>query len=238
MWLVAGALIIGCNDNATTSSASTSGKSGSLARFAVVGHYLYTVDRETMRLFDIESGTAKFLADLQVGFNIETIFARGNALFLGSRNGVYIYDISIPDKPAHLSTYQHIASCDPVVADDNYAYSTLSTGRPTCWRGTNVLDIIDISNLSFPKQVTTLLMNDPRGLGIVSSNRLVVCDQGLKLIDISNRILPKLLCYRNDERPFDIIPSNNSFIAVIPGGLANYIVQSDTLQLIGKLVYK
>lgn len=231
--------LIGCQDGSSTSSnGNGTGKSGSLARFNIVGHYLYTVDREMLRLFDLEDGTAKFTAEIPVGFNVETIFARGNTLFLGSRNGVYIYDINIPDKPQHLSTYQHIASCDPVVADESYAYSTLSSGRPDCWRGRNALDIIDVTDLRNPKQVISLIMSDPRGLGLTSINRLVVCDKGLKLIDITNRRSPSLLHYLIEGLPSDIIPDKNKFVAVTPEGISNYIVENDSLKFVGKLTYR
>lgn len=231
--------LIGCREGSSTSAnSSVTGRSGSLARFAIVGRYLYTVDREMLRLFDLESGAAKFVAEIHVGFNIETIFGRKNTLFLGARNGVYIYDISKPDKPIHLSTYQHIASCDPVVADEYYAYSTLSSGRPNCWRGLNALDIIDVSDLYYPKQTATIIMDDPRGLGLTSANRLVVCDKGLKLIDITNRHSPLLLHYLTGERPSDIIPGENRFVAVMPDGISNYAVVNDSLQYIGTLSYK
>ncbi len=50
-------------------------------------------------------------------------------MFLGSTNGMYIYDISAPDTPKYVSELQHVTSCDPVVVDDKYAYVTLRGGN-------------------------------------------------------------------------------------------------------------
>lgn len=239
------AIGFGSCENSTTQSASNSngngnnsGHSGSLARFAIADHYLYTVDKTTLRLFDLEGRNAKFINEIPVGFNIETIFVRENTLFLGSSNGVHIYDISTRTAPQHLSTYQHIVSCDPVVADAFYAYSTLSTGRPNCMRGANLLDIIDISDLTHPNRVFSVPLSNPGGLGLLGNNRLVVCDNGIKLLDITNPRQPVLLQTVTTERPFDIIPFKERFVAVVPGGLTNFAVQNDSLQLMGKLVYK
>ena len=53
---------------------------------------------------------------------LKTIFNKGNRLFLGSTNGLYIYDITIPATPRYISEFLHVTSCDPVVVDDTYAY--------------------------------------------------------------------------------------------------------------------
>lgn len=242
-YLIAGACCLLMFDSCQNSGTSPttpggSGKSGSLARFALTDHYLYTVDQTTLRLFDVSQGGAKFITSVPIGFSIETIFARGNTLFLGASDGVHIYDITVRQSPKHLSTYRHITSCDPVVADEQYAYSTLSTGWTTCWRGMNVLDIIDVSDLRSPLRVSSMLLTNPIGLGLTSANRLVVCDNGLKLLNVTDRKKPELLHAISAEKPFDIIPYNDRFIAVIPGGLVNYTVANDSLQLVGKLSYR
>jgi len=234
-------VFVSCDTNSSTSVSPVSsgtGTGGSLARFTLTDTYLYTVDSRTLRVFDLSSGKAVFLTSVAIGFNIETIFARGNTLFLGASDGVHIYDITKRTEPKFLSLFTHIVSCDPVVADANFAYSTLSSGRPRCNRGLNVLDIIDINNLKAPFKVSSLPLTSPQGLGLTSANRLVVCDNGVKLLDITDRTNPKILDAVTSERAFDIIPLGGSFTAVVPGGLTNFTILNDSLRIIGKILYK
>ena len=243
--LVSALTFSSCETNSSSTSESSSnsgngngtGNSGSTAQFIISDHYLYTVDKTT-RLFDLSAGTAKFLREIPVGFSIETIFALGNTLFLGASDGVHIYDITSREAPQFLSTYQHIVSCDPVVADQSFAYCTLSTGRTRCSRGINSLDIIDINDLHSPFLVQSFQLSNPQGLGLVGTNRLVVCDNGLKLFDISERSRAKLLNKSTVANAYDIIPNGNTFTAVVPGGFSNFKIDNDSIQLVGKLIYK
>ncbi|MFO7829338.1 MAG: hypothetical protein R6V23_11990, partial [Bacteroidales bacterium] len=137
--------IYSCDDNSAyySDSSSDTGTSGSLARFAIAGNYLYTVELEQLKIFNVSDETSpQFIKQIYPGFGIETIFAKGDYLFLGSQWGVYIYDISSPENPQQLSVYSHTYSCDPVVVSGNYAYSTLNSAGP-CGRGLNQLDVID-----------------------------------------------------------------------------------------------
>lgn len=228
-----------CKDNngVNATNNGTNGTAGSLTRFILVENYLYTVDQTTLKVFEVDKTNTKFLNSISVGFNIETVFARENTLFLGSSTGIHIFDISNRKVPIHLSIYEHIYSCDPVVANQNYAFATLSTERIRCSRGVNRMDIIDISNLSKPKAVKSLTLSYPEGLGIVSPERLVVCDIGFKLYDISNSKDPKLIDNLTSDYPYDIIPNNGDFIAVAKNSIMNLSIANDKLSIIGKLKY-
>lgn len=64
---------------------------GSLARFKIVGEYLYVADYSNINIFDILNLEApKVLDDLNVAWDIETIFNQGAILFIGGRQGMYI----------------------------------------------------------------------------------------------------------------------------------------------------
>lgn len=111
-------ILTGCDSDFDYSSDTSSdqGTSGSLARFAIAGDYLYTVELEQLKIFNIaDEKSPEFIKQINPGFGIETIFSKENYLFLGSRWGVYIYDISNPQSPQQVSLYSHIYSCDPVV---------------------------------------------------------------------------------------------------------------------------
>jgi len=131
-------------------SSSDEGVAGSLARFTISGDYLYTVEFDQLKIFDISNEKEPvFIKQVNPGPEIESIFSMDKTLFLGSRYGVYILDISNPEYPIVLSEYSHIYSGDPVVVSGNYAYATLSSLRIT-GRGADQLEIIDISNHCCP----------------------------------------------------------------------------------------
>lgn len=208
----------------SSDSSNDTGTSGSLARFAIAGDYLYTVELEQLKIFDISNEQSpEFLKQINPGFGIETIFVNGDYLFLGSRWGVYIYDISNRKSPYQVSYYTHVYSCDPVVVSGNYAYSTLNSSGP-CGRGSDQLDVIDISNISNPMNVYTIDMESPKGLG-VSGDLLFVCDNGIKIYDLTNPAQPLFIRTQNVDA-FDVIPIDDLLIVVAGSGL--YIYEIDT----------
>ncbi|MBI3259869.1 MAG: hypothetical protein HYZ54_10405, partial [Ignavibacteriae bacterium] len=63
-------------------------------------------------------------------------------------------------------------------------------------------------------------------------------DNGIKLFDITDRTKATLVNKNSTANAFDIIPNGNSFTAVIPGGFSNFNIVNDSIQLVGKLIYK
>ena len=229
------------------------GQGGSMARFAISsdGSVLYTVTTDSMKVFNIEDAANPIYhpqRNIRVGFDIETIFPMDTLLFIGSRNGMFIYDISEPRFPAFLSEARHFRSCDPVVAHGNYAYVTLNTISVNCGRTPhNVLDVYDISNLLKPTLIRTVQMNGPTGLGIDGAKqRLFVCDMGLKVYDISN---PQNIKQIDDHvgitevdirKAYDVIPVKGSelLILVAKEGLFQFDYSGDRLRFVSKIEIK
>lgn len=236
----------GCESSGTTTGArlldgngggSNNSVAGSTARFIIVDSTLYTVDSRTLRIFSLSNGKASPRGTFEVGFDIETLFSANNTLFIGSSTGVYFYNIIVREKPEFISKYEHIFSCDPVVADLQFAYATLSTGRTGCWRGQNRLDVIDISNLVSPRLVTSVPLASPRGLGLLSSSRLVVCDGLIRLLDVSNKQNIRVLSTLSSLESNDVIPFSDMFVAINPKGILNISAANDSLRIIGQLLY-
>lgn len=182
--------IQGCGDAGSSSdNTSITGESGSLAKYAVVGNYLYTVNSGVMDIIDIsDASKPKKGSKIHLPWDVETLFSYKNYLYIGAERGVYIYDNSTPLLPTSIAEFSHVQSCDPVVVSDDIAYVTLNTGS-TCWnnrRDTNRLEILDVQNPKEPKLIKTLDMWAPTGLG-VDGNKLFICDgeSGLKLFDIN-----------------------------------------------------
>jgi hypothetical protein len=126
-------------------SASQVGVGGSMSRFTIVNDFLYAVSSSQLYAINIANGTNPTLASSRnMGWNIETIYPFKDRLFIGSRNGMFIYNVSNPAAPVQMSAFTHATSCDPVIADDNYAYVTLRNGT-TCNSTINQLEILDVN---------------------------------------------------------------------------------------------
>lgn len=214
-------------------SNSSTGIAGSLARFAIVNDHLYTVTSNEIIVMDIskpENPTE--IGKKHIGFNIETIFPFNHTLFIGSQNGMFIYDVSKPAYPEFQSNYSHITSCDPVVANNEYAFVTLRNGTQ-CSRGLNQLDIIDIKNIKQPKTIQSYLMMNPKGLAI-DGNNLFICDNVVKWYDISD--IPNLkLLHTIDIRTHDAIATNGTLMLVGEDGLSQYNYTGSTPQFLSKI---
>jgi hypothetical protein len=160
---------------------SPSGESGSTARFTISDNYLYIVDSKRLRIFSIKNAASpEFINKTDIGFDIETIFSKNDLLFIGSKTAMYIYSIEQPENPTMLSTYDHIQSVDPVVADNDYAYVSYNTNRTEYYYSyyytpQNQIEIVDIKEPRQPKSVSTYNLNSPKGLAI-SNKKLFVCD--------------------------------------------------------------
>lgn len=215
------------------------GQGGSMARFKIVGEYLYAVDSHFINVFNISNlETPRALDDVFAGFDIETIFNRGDRLFLGSMSGMYIYDITDPAIPQFISEFQHGTACDPVVVDDNYAYVTLRGGNG-CGATESGLYIVDIRDIENPQLVKSYPLNGPYGLGLKDS-QLFVCDgdSGLKVYDKTDVMDLKELSHFEDIITYDVIPLESHLLMVGDGVLYQYNYQEGGLDLMSTLALK
>lgn len=209
----------------TTTNTTSPGIGGSLARFTIANNTLYAVDDASLRVFDITTASNPFAnGTAYIGRNIETIFPYNNRLFIGSTNGMYIYDISNPASPAYVSTYIHGTACDPVVVDDNYAYITLRSGTP-CNTTFNQLEVVSLQNINSPTLVHTVQMTNPHGLG-KDGTKLFICDgtAGLKLFDATNptAIPTTPVVNVSGIQATDVIPFNNKLLMIGTDGFYQY----------------
>ena len=215
----------GNNGNGNIRNAQVS-MSGSMARFLVKDNCLYTVSSTSeITVFDIAGGEAVSSQTLNVGWSLETLFPYEDYMFVGSRFGMYIYDIS-SCSPEYVSEFQHTESCDPVIVYEDYAYVTLTSGS-ACGGWQDQLDIIDVSTITNPQLRNSYNMTEPQGIGIDGSkNLLFLCDgrDGLKVFDITN---PET-CGSNEVQSFpgidayDVIPMNNTLMLIGDDGLHQY----------------
>jgi hypothetical protein len=223
----------GEQEAASFESPST-GTGGSLARFTIVGDYLYTLSGSAMQLFDItEPASPVAWERVEIGWDIETIFPYQDKLFIGGMTGMYIFDNRNPARPRKICRFAHVTSCDPVVVEGHYAYVTLRGGS-RCGGLKDQLQIIDIRNISNPRLVRTHRMQGPYGLGI-DQGILFVCDGegGLKLFDARDpeNLQPLGIFY--EIYPIDVILERQLAIVVGRGGLYQYDYRNpDDVQLL------
>jgi hypothetical protein len=224
---------------ARSDAGGRAGVGGSMARFTIYDNYLYTVDNTNLQLFNITNPTnPTHHGKVFLGWGIETIFPYTDKLFIGSTTGMHIYDNADPSHPKHLSTYQHVNSCDPVVVEGNFAYVTLRSGTQ-CAGFTNQLDVLNISDLRNPKLIKTYPMQNPHGLGIDQST-LFLCEGtfGLKVFDIADKLQidKNLLAHFRNLDAYDVIPLNNVLMVIGKEGLYQYDYRDPkNLKLLSKM---
>lgn len=237
--IVAAIFLVACSKEDSMSPAGTGGDvnlAGSMARFAIAGKTMYCVTESTLNIYDLTNPSAPVYVNkftLQNG-GVETIFARDSVtLFIGTTTGMYILDVSNAAFPSIYTQYAHVRSCDPVVADNQYAYITLRSDNVTCGRGLDQLEVIDIKNLSNPILKKAYMMISPRGLAI-QNNRLMVCDGGLKIFDKTN---PENLVYISgyEANITDIIPLDSTLITVGADGFKQFRLVNDSLSFVSSL---
>jgi hypothetical protein len=205
------------------SAVNSTGKGGSLARFAIVGNYIYLADYSTIEVHDITNpADAAKKGSVNVGFGVETIFPYKDKLFIGSMDGMYIYDLANPALPVKLGEARHVRTCDPVVANDSIAYVTLR-GSGNCGAATDGLYTYNITNIKSPVQKSLLPMSSPYGLGL-KDTVVFVCraNAGLSIVNVKNSTAPKIMYTLNDGMYYDVIPYDDLLICYVSKGIILY----------------
>jgi hypothetical protein len=210
---------------------TTTGQGGSLARFTIVGNYLYTVDQQKLKVFSlVNPASPSLLSSTDVGFEIETIFPFKDKLFIGSTSVIHIFSITDPEHPQKLSTAispNVMRRCDPVVAKDTVAYATLRTNGP-CGGTQSLLSVFDIHDEMNPVQKYTVQVGEPYGLGY-SDSVLYVCDRnGLNIYNIHNAYMPGFIKTIQGDWYMDVIPYGNTLICWVSDGLILYDITDKT----------
>lgn len=227
-------IFFGCDSNNSTDSLSgETGQGGSLAQFTIVGNYLYTVDQFSLNVFNISNPESPVQVNTSyVGFDIETLSDFGGNLYIGSQTGMFIYDLSNPEEPKQLAAVSHFRACDPVIANQTNAFVTLN-GSAGCGGNLSALEIYDTTTITSPVLISRRNLIAPKGLGLYN-NYLFVCDDEIKVFDISN---PKesVLVNSIDISAFDVIIRNNQLIAIGETNLTQYQLDETNINNIIKL---
>ncbi len=194
------------------------GQGGSLARFTIASSTLYAVDDQNLKAFSLADPIAPvFQGNISLGWGIETIFPYEDKLFIGSQTGMQIFSIANPLAPEHLSTFEHVLACDPVVVANDLAYVTLWGGRD-CGSVGDQLEIIDVSNAREPRSLQITPMSSSHGLA-VADGKLFLCSQweGFRVFDLTDDgLLGEQLDHSTEifARDVIVLPQNNELIVL------------------------
>ena len=220
-----------CTQEGSDYYSNSSGTGGSLARFTVSGsnnNYLYTIERDAIKVFDLQQSEMRFVGEVNIQSNdAETVFPYNNKLFIGTETGMHVYALDNPEQPTYETGFWHVRACDPVVVWDSYAFITLRTGS-TCGGTENLLQVVDVANTQEPQLVFEAALENPYGLA-VKDGLLFVCDgsAGLKVYDVKNPTNPRILNSYEGFEPFDAIALDGTLLVVTRSGLKQFTYSLD-----------
>lgn len=227
IFFIAALFFVSCSKDASETSGNENGQGGSLARFVLVDNSLYVIDKSTLSTYDVSNNASPVLVNKQeVNFGIETLYPFGDYLLIGSTTGMYIYSIESNGVPSFVSSYEHFESCDPVVAQGDYAYVTLRSTRRCGAISSydNRLEVINISNVESPFLENQISLDEPKGLA-VDGNYLFVCtsNTGIAVFDVSVPYSPNPIDQIEGFEANDVIAvDNNRLVVVCADGLRQF----------------
>jgi len=216
---------------------NTVAQGGSMARFAILNNYLYTVTSSTLNTVNItQPQLPTFTSSVNLGFGIETIYPFQDKLFIGSTTGMQIFSVAAPAAPVRLSLFSHARRCDPVIVDSIYAYVTLRGGG-SCGGPSNELNVVNVQNVLSPTLVKMYPLTSPGGLS-KEGHWLFICDgkDGLKCFDAANVMDIKLKKTIVMAEPYDVICTNGKAIVSAKDGLYQYNISNiNDIKLLSKI---
>lgn len=221
---IAFCLLSACFQSQESTPSGSTGIAGSTAKFAIQNNHLITVENHDIKVFSLANATTpKLTSSYYTDSNlvVETVYPyEQNKIMLGTNQGAIIMDHSTHGQLHEISFAGHFTSCDPVIAHNGYMYVTLRDGQNcglvTNTQGVNQLLIYDIHDISQPKLVKTMDLDQPWGLGIKANNLFVCYAQGVLKFDITD---PLTIVQTGDysAQCNDIIPSDPMILTADDG---------------------
>lgn len=208
--------------------------SGSYANMIAAGEHLYVIgDTELITYKQQPDASVKEMDRQLLGPDLESLHYRKGVLFIGSSLTMYICKLDVENIPvlqsrtlySDLSDFQ---PCDPIVANDEIAVVSLSSSVQVDEDGCGLeevdeIRIYDILDISSPELITTVEMDNPKGMAL-DGHLLFVCEKsnGLKVIDVSEPAQPKQMYHFEGFETYDAVATGTSVLLVGASNLYEY----------------
>ncbi len=212
---------------------NVTGTGGSTARFTITGDFLYVVNNSELKAFDISQEEDPTLtSNTVIDWGVETVFGYRDKLFIGTQFGMFVYDISPDGSPVYLSEFGHVTACDPVIANDQFAYVTIRSGVFCNEFIDEVDDLItlDVSDLRNPYQVSRIDMINPRGLTFFQGDLYVgEGESGMKRFSLKDPSNPQIFNFYPEIAANDMIGLDSILIVTGTEGVFQFGIKPDTV---------
>jgi len=236
-------LFLGCNKEPSPLNNSTPPQisydaSGTDSKIGICGTKLFTITDDKLIVLDISSpGNPTFIGTVKLNIYPQSLYCKGDTMFIGHLYGIDIYNVSNPLSPVFISSLDADKTNWPIIANDKFAFISFHKfylpgiyqyGYGSTYYSDDKLKLFDISNIVKPKLDSTLGMIFPSGLAIDNS-KLYVCDTGLVIYDLTT--LPTLKLKKHfvlNYSPSKILVTNNKILLSGIDGIYQYLYDQDT----------
>ena len=174
-------LLFSCTDITEYDTTTDSEISGKYNTIRIQGDFIYAItDSELVTIDKSDENNPEEIDRHELGGQLENLYLTEGALFIGSQTNMHIFEIETNGIPELRSSTEHAVNfddtpvevCDPVVADQDIAYVTVSTEQlndsDPCG-GTlelNQLHVYNVENLNSPTLIQSIDLEAPQGLAI------------------------------------------------------------------------
>jgi hypothetical protein len=227
-----------------TSFISNGSVIGTANRMAVSDESMFVINRSQIFSFDIADNQISehkaYNFTEYIGWQMETIFAQDELLYIGSQNGMSIHRLANTSIQWE-GEYFHATGCDPVLPiEGGIAYLTLRNGDD-CPGDVNSLNVLDINNSRDPFLLQEIEMSSPFGLSLIGDLLYVgEGNNGLRVFDATNRSALSEISYNRDISAYDIIPHPTRTDIVLLAseqGLVQYGVNGDQFDALSEILF-
>lgn len=216
-----------CSSDLGISSEAGGGEvlSGSYARMLRLDNRLYVIGRNSLRVLDTtDPSNPTPMQTIDINAEVESLFRNDEFLFVGSQEAMFIYEIDSNGIPVligetpYAEFLEFTCFSDPIVANRNTAYVTLSTDEIInnfCFRSLNELRVYDLANVSQPDLLDVIPMQEPKGLGL-DGDHLFVCERfnGVSAFNVADPSNVEQFYQSEPFQAVDLIPASGNLLVI------------------------
>lgn len=229
-------LLFSCGKSSVLGTSDDGEIVGKYKTLVAVDNFLYAVNHTELVTFDMTDKENPVEIDKKdVGVDIENLYHVDRALFIGSQTNLHIYQIAengIPTKKSdtpYIRFGEEITTCDPVIAEQDVAYVTLTSsfwnrvnGCPTLVT-INELRAYDVQDLENPQLKGVYQLSNPMGLSI-DGDYLFVSDgdAGVAIFEVDHEGFATLINEIPNVPTYDLSAQNNKLLVVSEDEIRQY----------------